>query len=388
MPSRPDAVAQRLAAASGDLAAAAVRLMEEGLPWYRALAAQERSWVGVVAHAGIQGFIDWYQDPAAHSADAVFSAAPRELARVISLEQTVALVRTTIGVVESAVDELATGDDRIALREAVLRYSREIAFSAAEVYARAAEARGAWDARLEALVIDALLRDELDASLAGRLRTLGWTGRGAFAVLVGTPDDSALDGLRRAGEAAGLDLLIGRADAALLVVVGGIREGEADIAAATLSARFAEGPVVHSGAVASVDALGTAARESLAALRAAPAWPDAPRPVRPEELWPERALAGEAGAAEALIAQAYAPLALEPALLATASALLEQAGTIEGSARALFVHPNTVRYRARRIAEVTGCSPLDPREGYVLRIALSLGRLSLGRLQDAQRQTL
>lgn len=374
MPARRDPVAQRLAAASGDLAAAAVRLMEEGLPWYRALAAQERSWVGVVAHAGIQGFIDWYQDPSAHSADAVFGAAPRELARVISLEQTVALVRTTIGVVESAVDELAAGEDRLALRDAVLRYSREIAFSAAEVYARAAEARGSWDARLEALVVDALLRDELDAPLAGRLRALGWTGRGAFAVMAGTPDDASLDGLRRAGEAAGLDLLIGLADAALLVVVGGIGD-DGERAAAALTGHFAPGPVVHSGEVPTVDGLGAAARSALAALRAAPAWPDAPRPVRPEELRPERALAGEREAAEALVAQAYAPLAAEPALLATASALLERAGTIEGAARALFVHPNTVRYRARRIAELTGCSPLDPREGYVLRLALSLGRL-------------
>ena len=32
-------------------------------------------------------------------------------------------------------------------REAVLVYAREIAFSAAQVYARTAEARGAWDAR-------------------------------------------------------------------------------------------------------------------------------------------------------------------------------------------------------------------------------------------------
>ena len=55
--------------------------------------------------------------------------------------------------------------DRPALREAILVYSREIAFSAAEVYARAAEARGAWDARLEALIVDALLRDDLDDSV-------------------------------------------------------------------------------------------------------------------------------------------------------------------------------------------------------------------------------
>ena len=42
----------------------------------------------------------------------------------------------------------------------MLVYAREIAFSAAQVYARTAEARGAWDARLEALVVDSLVRGE------------------------------------------------------------------------------------------------------------------------------------------------------------------------------------------------------------------------------------
>lgn len=40
----------------------------------------------------------------------------------------------------------------------IVQYSREIAFGVAEVYARAAEAQGGWDARLEALVVDAVIR--------------------------------------------------------------------------------------------------------------------------------------------------------------------------------------------------------------------------------------
>ena len=46
----------------------------------------------------------------------VFGAAPRELARVISLEQTVDLVRTTVAVVESAIERLATQYGRYAYR--------------------------------------------------------------------------------------------------------------------------------------------------------------------------------------------------------------------------------------------------------------------------------
>jgi len=42
----------------------------------------------------------------------------------------------------------------------------------------------------------------------------------------------------------------------------------------------------------------------------------------------------------------------------------------------LFVHPNTVRYRLRRIADFTGRDPTVPRDAYVLRVASTVGRLN------------
>ena len=89
----------------------------------------------------------------------------------------------------------------------------------------------------------------------------------------------------------------------------------------------------------------------------------------------ERALAGDREAAAELIALVYPPLAAEPALLATASSYLEQSTSLEATARALFIHPNTVRYRLRRITELTGFSPTDNRGNFTLRLGLTLGRL-------------
>ena len=48
---------------------------------------------------------------------------------------------------------------------------------------------------------------------------------------------------------------------------------------------------------------------------------------------------------------------------------------VEAAARVLYVHHNKDRYRLRKVAEVTGWDPLDPREGNVLQTALALGRL-------------
>jgi DNA-binding PucR family transcriptional regulator len=42
----------------------------------------------------------------------------------------------------------------------------------------------------------------------------------------------------------------------------------------------------------------------------------------------------------------------------------------------MFVHANTVRYRLRRAAEVTGLTTSDPRHTYTYRVALTLGRLT------------
>jgi PucR C-terminal helix-turn-helix domain len=42
----------------------------------------------------------------------------------------------------------------------------------------------------------------------------------------------------------------------------------------------------------------------------------------------------------------------------------------------LFVHPNTVRYRLKRITDFTGRDPTLPRDAYVLRVAATVGQLN------------
>ena len=73
--------------------------------------------MGVIVQAGIQGFVDWYSHTgrpvpgATVLASAVFGAAPRALAGVITLQQTVDLVKLSIEVVESNIDDIVDPDD-------------------------------------------------------------------------------------------------------------------------------------------------------------------------------------------------------------------------------------------------------------------------------------
>lgn len=379
MPKRSAVTIRRLEASRGALATAAITRMDEALPWYRAMPAENRSWVNLVAQAGVAAFVDWFRQPEAPqaiSAD-VFGTAPRELTRTVSLQQTVELVRVVIAVVEEQIEQIAPGDEAD-VREAVLRYSREIAFAAAQVYAQAAEARGAWDARLESLVVDALLRGEADDSLRSRAAALGWGVHDSVVVVVGqAPDaepETVVDNIRRAAKAHHLDVLTGVQGDRLVAILGGSREPVR--AARHLVAQFGPGPVVVGPTVPDLLAAGDSAAAALSGLRAAPAWPDAPRPVLAEELLPERALVGDALARDRLVADIYRPLqSSSTGLLDTLAAFLEQTGSMQATARVLFVHPNTVRYRLRRVAELTGYAPTDPRQALTLRLALAFGRL-------------
>lgn len=389
----PGSAADSLRRSTGLLSTLATARMDADLPWFADLSAQDRSWVGQIVQAGIRGFVDWYADAAHPSgtpayaptgghalAGQIFGAAPRALAGVITLQQTVDLVRLAIEVVEGNIDDLLDPEDLPALRQSISRYAREVAFATAEVYARAAEARGAWDARLEALVVDAVLRAGADETLLSRASALGWTSRGPVVVLVGTVparrSESDLFGeVRRVAQATGMDALCAVQGERLVVLLGGVRDVRA--AATTVLSQFGSGPVVVGPVAADLADAHTSARAALSAWRAAPGWPQAPRPVLSDELVAERALAGDGHARRHLVEEVYLPLLqARGTLIETLTAWFATGCAVEATARVLFVHANTVRYRLRQIADVTHLLPTDPRDALTLQLALVLGRLS------------
>lgn len=389
MPARPTAQekAETLAwlrRISGDLATVTNKRLEDSLPWYAEMPPARRSTVGLVAQAGISSFIQWYDDPTSTpwiAAD-IFAAAPRELLRSVSLTQTLQLIRVTVEVTEERV--AGRGED---LRESILLYSREVAFAAADVYARAAEARGLWDARLEALVVDSILTGEADEELPSRIAALGWHGHGEVAVLVGTtPPQFDVDQLRRLARKLGVDVLIGVQGSRLVLVIGradlpGREDATAEPLpfseiAKRLEPGFGAGHLVLGPPVPALIYAGQSARAALAGFAVAKAWRHAPRPVEADDLLPERALAGDSVAKMTLVERIYRPLqAHSTDLVLTLWSYLDNGRSLEATARELFVHPNTVRYRLKRVSDVIGWDATGPREALILQTALILGSI-------------
>ena len=56
-------IAKRLAGVTGKMTTATIAEMEERHLWFRRLDAEHRSWITLVAQAGIDGFVKWFAAP-------------------------------------------------------------------------------------------------------------------------------------------------------------------------------------------------------------------------------------------------------------------------------------------------------------------------------------
>src|SRR5260370_517158 len=194
---------RRMERATGALGTAAIAAMDKRLPWFRSMSAENRSWLGLVAQAAIAAFLDWIKHPERNrpAVTQVFGTAPPELARAVSLQHAVEMMRVII--------------------------------------------------------------DAVEAQVGGLARLAGVQGNRVIVGVGGSDDPIA--------------------------------------AAERFAGRFGPGPVIAGPLVRDLRTASISARAALAALRAAPAWPDAPRPAGADDLLPERALDGDPDARAALL---------------------------------------------------------------------------------------
>ena len=241
-------------------------------------------------------------------------------------------------------------------------------------------------------MVDSILSGEYDDELPSRIAALGWHGHGEVAVLVGTaPKQLDVDHVRRAARHMHADVLIGVQGNRLVLVIGRADPlgSEPDETIGTAPAltfiEIATQLEPHSGRGTSCSA--TRCRTSSTPRRARRPPSPASRwrargatrrgPVHADDLLPERALAGDPLARATLVHRIYRPLqAHSTELLTTLWSYLDNGRSLEATARELFVHPNTVRYRLKRVSDVIGWDATGAREALILQSALIIGSMS------------
>ncbi len=379
----PESLLRRLKQYSGRFSTEAVSAMQDRLPFFAELEASQRASLALVVQTAVANFVEWMTDPNSninYTARA-FELMPQDLTQRMPLRHSVDMIRVTLEFFEEVAPLLARSDEQLtALTVGILKYSRDLAFSAATAYADAAEARGSWDSRMEATVVDAVVRGDTGPELLSRAAALNWDTNAPATVVVGTPapgrENHASQDVRDIATLHGRAALTDVHGTYLVAIVSGQLTPTEKVFGALMDA-FSDGPVVIGPTAPMLTAAYHSASEAISGMNAVAGWRGAPRPVLARELLPERALMGDSAAIAALHTDVMRPLAdAGPTLTETLDAYLDCGGAIEACARKLFVHPNTVRYRLRRIADFTGRDPTVPRDAYVLRIAATVGHLT------------
>jgi DNA-binding PucR family transcriptional regulator len=379
----PESLLRRLKQYSGRFSTQAVSAMQDRLPFFAELEASQRASLALVVQTAVANFVEWMTDPRSninYTARA-FELMPQDLTRRIALRHSVDMLRVTMEFFEEVAPLMARSDEQLtALTVGILKYSRDLAFSAATAYADAAEARGSWDSRMEASVVDAVVRGDTGPELLSRAAALNWDTTAPATVMVGSPapgrESHASQDVRDIATRHGRAALTDVHGTWLVAIVSGQLTPTDKVFADLLNA-FSDGPVVIGPTAPMLTAAYHSASEAISGMNAVAGWRGAPRPVLARELLPERALMGDASAVATLHTDVMRPLAdAGPTLTETLDAYLDCGGAIEACARTLFVHPNTVRYRLRRIADFTGRDPTHPRDAYVLRVAATVGHLA------------
>ena len=164
------------------------------------------------------------------------------------------------------------------------------------------------------------------------------------------------------------------------IIILAVRETPSDQALEKLCQVFAPSreTVCVSGVVEGVENVASALTATLAAVAVAPAVQHLPQIIRVDDVLPERALIGDVTAFDTLyhkVYQSLAPYNHDDPTLATIDMFLRFGGALDQTAHELNVHPNTVRYRLRKVAQTTGWDATDPRAAYVLQTAITIGRI-------------
>jgi hypothetical protein len=258
------------------------------------------------------------------------------------------------------------------LAEAIFAYIDELSADSVEGYARAQrEQEGERQSRRRELLA-LLMRDPPaeEADVRSAAQAAGWRLPRSAAPLAVAETDLARVGRRLAADA----LVASVAGTGCALVTGSSRRAELERATEGVTAAL--GPTVPRAELPRAWSL------AAAALRAAESGAlDVGGLIEADRHLPALLLFESGGLAERLAERRLAPLDdLTPAarnrMEETALAYVQQGGNAAAMARALHLHPQTIRYRLGRLRELFGESLDDPDGRFELELALRRARLT------------
>lgn len=371
------------------------------LPWYEDLPEDSKRILRELIEIAIASFLTWKDRQDSLPTDAggnyeqgrVSLPAPLEFSQVISPRQAMEVTRVIVDLLENNITVFAReGESEDEVKDTILRYAWEVAFSAATIYADLVEAPNSMGTRTETLIIESLIDGSTGRQVTTGLTMMGWPADYRCFAIVGRTlqGGKASAGIihqriRLTLEQAGARVIMSQHNKLAVILVDMEEAGTpADLCASLLHYFDKESPVclgpLRHGVHGAVETIQGALNTYTVAPAAEGLNMDGglPRPLHADDLLPERALMGDEKASDQLYQEVYKSLSdgdRNNPLLVTLSTFLVSGNSLEATAKRLGVHPNTVRYRLKRSIEVTGWDAMNPREAFVLQTALKIGQI-------------
>ncbi|KFI63710.1 PucR family transcriptional regulator [Bifidobacterium cuniculi] len=239
------------------------------------------------------------------------------------------------------------------------------------------------DDTIARIAFECLLNGIDDSRVTALLNIVGWRGEFSCFAIGGEPAQSLGDTVAAMrgsiADLGGIAPLIGVYGSIIIMCARVQAAVSPEVACTAVMPAFAKDRAVYLSPIrAGLEGAMHTVRETVFSLQAAPALLNAPRPLRADDVLPERALIGDDLARDELYRNVYLVLRGDnddDPTFRTVSTFLEHGGSLETTAKELGIHPNTVRYRLKRAAETIGWDVTDPRDAFVLNTALAIGRI-------------
>jgi hypothetical protein len=263
-------------------------------------------------------------------------------------------------------------DQLALLAEAIFAYIDELSADSVEGYAQAQREQEGERQRRRRELLALLLRDPPveEPEVRSAAQAAGWRLPRSAAPLAVPESD-----LARVGRRLSTDALVASVGGVGCALVSGAAGGRGELERATRGVTAALGPAVPRAELPGAWSL------AAAALRAAEAGAIEGGLIEADAHLPELLLIESGGLAERLTERSLAPLQdLTPAARArmeeTALAFVQHGGNAAAMARALHLHPQTIRYRLGRLREHFGDALDDADARFELELALRSARLA------------
>lgn len=252
--------------------------------------------------------------------------------------------------------------------------------------------------KLSQLIIECLLSGSDDSRIVSLMHLVGWSERTwyrAFAAVSNNPFERLVQQSYRLAQRHNTTCIIGRNDDDMnaafdsrLLGEGHTATGVVGIIAIDMLHRgdticrdfqsLFDSPCVFGSLRQGTHGASISLSSALSTMSCVPALNATSYPLYAEDALPERALLGDDDARWTLCHEVYGSLLGEDGdtlLIDTVHSYVLNGNSLDKTAQALTVHPNTVRYRLRKVHELSGWDPTLPRDSYILHTAIVLGRI-------------